>query len=97
VKLHDVLCLAALQEYFVDVTPAPVLSGLERLHHRMCGLMKMLGGVLVLRRVTTANVTTLEAQTKVHPGVMHLEAFLAAFAAGSNLLDFFQVGTGLCH
>jgi hypothetical protein len=97
VELHIVLPLPGLQKYFVDIAPAPVFSGLERLHHRMMDLMKVLGRVLVFRRVTAANVTTLEAQTKVDPGVVHFKAFLAAFAAWGDLLDFLQVGTGLCH
>jgi len=36
------------QEHFIHVTPAPVLSRLERLHDRVFRLVKVLGGVLVL-------------------------------------------------
>src|SRR6516225_9938977 len=85
------------QEDFVHIAPAPVLAGLERLHHRMLGLMKMLGGVLVLGGVTAAYMAALEAQPQVNPGVLHLETFLAASATGRDFLDVFRMGTGLRH
>jgi hypothetical protein len=63
----------------------------------MCGLMKVLGGVPVLGRIAAADMAALEAQTQVNPGIMHLETFFAALAAGSDFSDLFQVRTGLGH
>jgi hypothetical protein len=63
----------------------------------MLGLVEMFGGVFVLRRVAAADVAALEAHAKVHPGIVHFETFLAAFAAGRDLLDFFLMGAGFGH
>jgi hypothetical protein len=41
---------------FVNVAPAPVLSGLEGLDDRMAGGVKMFSGVTIGRRIATANV-----------------------------------------
>ena len=37
----------------------------------------VLGGVLVLRRIAAADMTALEAEPQVHPGVTDGQAFLA--------------------
>jgi hypothetical protein len=87
----------ALQKHFIYVAPAPIFPGFERLHHRMLGLMKMFRGVLVLRRVAAAYVPALETQPEMHPGVVHLETFLASFAARWEVLDFFLMRTSLGH
>ena len=60
----------------------------------MLGLMKVLGRVLILGRVTATDVTADETFPQVNPGIAHLQAFLAAFAAGLDRSDFFYVGTG---
>jgi hypothetical protein len=39
-------------------------------------------------------VTADETFPQVNPGIAHLQALFAAFAAGLNLADFFYVGTG---
>src|SRR5436190_3514061 len=66
----------------VDVAPAPAFPRLEGGDDRMPGLLEMLGGVLVLRLVAAADVPTLPAQAKMHPGVSGGEAFLAAARVG---------------
>src|SRR6266851_5504914 len=45
-----------LQRELVDVTPAPVLAGLERSHDGMLSRAEVLRGVPVLRLVATADV-----------------------------------------
>jgi hypothetical protein len=97
--VRAVTVTSALSSYkhFIHVTPAPVLARLKGLHHGMLGLMKVLGSVFVLGRVTTADVTADETFPQMDPGIAHLQAFLAAFAAGLDLANFFYVGTGrLC-
>src|SRR5712691_656828 len=47
-----------LEHHLVDVTPAPVLPWLEGLDNRVSGRVEMLGGVLILRRVTAADMST---------------------------------------
>ena len=53
--------------------------------------MEMLGGVPVLRIVAAADVSAAAAQPQVHPGVTHLQAFLAAVGVLLCRLDRTQV------
>jgi len=59
----------------------------------MVGLMKMLGGMLVLGRIAATNVTANHALSEVHPGVPNFKAFFAALAAWSDLTNFFDMRT----
>src|SRR5438477_205400 len=86
--------LSRLQEHFVHVAPAPVLAGLERLHHRMLGLMKMPGRVLVLGRIAAADMAALETKPQVHPSIVHFQALLAALAAWFHFVDVEEVEFG---
>src|SRR5690242_18649358 len=56
--------------------------------------MEVFGGVFVLGRITAAHVAANQAFPQMDPGIAHLEAFLAALAAGFDLPDFSPVGTG---
>src|ERR1700688_3904170 len=56
-----------LQHDLVDITPAPVLAGLERSHDGMLSRAEVLRGVPVLRLVATADVPACAAQAKMHP------------------------------
>jgi hypothetical protein len=58
------------------------------------GLVKVFGGVLVLRGIATPNVAADEALAKMDPGVPHLEAFFAAFTARFDVAYFAYVRTG---
>src|SRR5258708_17238978 len=81
--------LVQLEHQLVRVAEKPVLTRLEGLDHRMLRGVVVLGGVLVLRTVAAADVAALHAEAEVDPDVTHLEAFLAAVAAGRDV----QVGT----
>jgi hypothetical protein len=59
----------------------------------MFGRVKMLGGVLVLRRIAASDVATNHAQSKVHPLVAQLQALLAAFGMRLHVLNLIQVLT----
>jgi hypothetical protein len=63
----------------------------------MLGLVKVLGGVLVFRRVAAADMAAFQTQSQVDPRVVHFEALLAAFAARIDLLNFILMGTSLGH
>jgi hypothetical protein len=76
---------------FVDVAPAPIFAGLEGLNDRVLGGVEMLCGVTIFRRITAADVPADQAQAKMYPRVAHQEAFLAAFAAGRDFLNFLKV------
>jgi len=56
--------------------------------------MEVFGGVFVLGRIAAAHVAANQAFPQMDPGIAHLQAFLAALAAGFDLPDFSQVGTG---
>ena len=63
----------------------------------MLGLMKMLGRVLVLGRVTTTDMAADETFPQMNPGITHLQALLAAFTTRLDLANFFYVRTScLC-
>jgi hypothetical protein len=61
--------LRELQLYFVHETPSPIFSGLQGPHDRMLGPMKVFGSMLVLRRITTSDMTANEAEAKMHPSI----------------------------
>jgi hypothetical protein len=63
----------------------------------MLRLVKVLGRVLVFRRVTTAHVAAFETQAQMYPRITHLETFFAAFAAGRDLLNLFGMTAGFRH
>src|SRR5467141_708920 len=70
-----------LHRHLIDVAPAPAFPRLERGDDRMLRGVKVLGGMLILGFVAAADVSADPAQAQMHPGIAHLEAFLAAFAA----------------
>jgi len=76
---------------FVDVTPAPILARLEGSDDRVLRRVKMLRSVAIFRRIAATDVSADQTQAKVHPSVARQEAFLAAFAAGCDFLNFFNV------
>jgi hypothetical protein len=86
-----------VQHDFVDVAPAPILSGLEGSNDGVLRGMEMFCGVTIFRRIAAANVAADQAQAKMHPRVAHQEAFLATFAAGRDFLYFLNVRAGLAQ
>jgi hypothetical protein len=85
---------ALLQENFVDVAPLPAFARLKRPHDGVLGLIEMLGRVGVPGRIAAAHVAADKAFPQMYPAIAHLQAFLAAFAAGSYFFNFFDVGAG---
>jgi hypothetical protein len=81
----------------VNIAPAPIFSGLERLDDRVLGFMKVLGGVLVFGRIAAADVAAFQTQAQVHPGVSHFEAFFAATSAGSDFAHLIRVCAACSH
>jgi hypothetical protein len=63
----------------------------------MLGGVKMLRGMPVLRRITTANMATRQAKAQLHPMVSQLEALFAAFGLRFNLANLSKVGTAGGH
>jgi hypothetical protein len=64
----------------------------------MFGLVKVLGGMLVLRRIAAAHMTTVGAQTQVDPGIAGLDAVFADIHVRLyDLQVVCQMSTFSCH
>ena len=58
--------------------------------------VKMLGGVFVFRIIAAADVPTDQAQPQMDPRIAHLQAFLAALAAGMDVTNFTEMLATCC-
>lgn len=59
----------------VDITPAPIFAGLERLNDRVLRFMEMFGCVLIFGGVATADVAADKAEAQMHPAIATRQAF----------------------
>jgi hypothetical protein len=85
------------RDHVIDVAPDPVFSRLDRPHHGMAGVLKVFGGVFVLRRIAAAYVSAGHAHAQVNPGVTKLDALFADMCARARDLNLIQVLAFLCH
>jgi hypothetical protein len=53
----------------IDITPAPILTWLKRLDDGVLGVVKVLGGVFILRRIAATHMAALRAKAEVDPRV----------------------------
>src|SRR5580704_5844653 len=84
--------LAHVQLDLIYVAPAPIFAGLKRLHDGMLGAMKMLGCMLVFRRIATTHMPAFQTQAQMNPGVAHFQTFLAAiWCAGCDRPNLSQM------
>ena len=70
---------------------------LEGLNDRVVGRVEMLGGMLILRIVAAADMTTDETETQMHPGITYFQAILAAIGARCDLSYLVKMTTLFCH
>ena len=82
---------------FIHITPHPGFSGLNRTNQRMLRLVEMFSGVLVLRRVAAAHVSTDETQAQVDPGIAELNALLTNVRGRGSDFDLIEVGACCRH
>jgi hypothetical protein len=82
-----------LQHHLINVTPEPIFAGLERLHQRMVSRMEVPASVLILRRVTTANVSTGEAEAQMYPGITRFQTILTATSVRRDLTYLAEMRT----
>jgi hypothetical protein len=61
----------------------------------MLGLVKMLGGVLIGRRVAAAYVAAVQAEAQVNPATADFEAFLTAVRLGLYVFNRVEMRTFL--
>ena len=59
--------------------------------------MEVLGCVPVLRTVTAAHVTAMQAHAQVNPGVAGLQALFTALCVGADVADRIEVRALLRH
>jgi hypothetical protein len=60
--------------------------------------VEVLGGVLVLGIVATADVATDHTKSQMDPGITNRQAFLAPLRrTGRHFLDQIEMGAGLAH
>src|SRR5260370_34045 len=86
-----------LEHNLIDVTPDPILSRLEGLNDRMVGRVEMPGGVLVLRIVTAAYMSTRETEAQVYPGISDFQTVLTSIGARCDVLYLIKMRAALCH
>ena len=55
--------------------------------------VKMFGRMFVLRTVTAAYVTAVQAHTQVNPGVADLQALFAPLGIGTDITDRIEMRT----
>ena len=75
------------QESIVDVTPRPVLTGLDRGHDRVAGGVEVLRRMSIRRRVTASHVPAREALPEVDPFTADLQAIHAAGGRPPHVTD----------
>ena len=63
----------------------------------MLGVVKMLGRVLIFRRIAAADMPADQAHAQVNPGVANLHAFFADVLVGCPNFDLIKVGALLWH
>jgi hypothetical protein len=81
----------------VNITPDPGLSRLDRAHERVLGLVEMLGGVFILRRIAARDVAAEQAHAQMNPRVARLNAVFTNVFFGFAKFDLVEVGTFLWH
>jgi hypothetical protein len=88
---------SGLKQKFVHVAPQPVFAGLDRLDDGVPGGVKMLSGVLVFRRIATADMAAFETEAQMDPGIAHLEALFATLGVRLGVFRLLQVNAGGTH
>ena len=83
--------LGKVELQLIDVTPAPILSGLKRSHDGMLYGVKMFGRVLVLRRIAAPYMPTAEANPQVDPRVSDFQALFTATCIRFYVSDLAQM------
>src|SRR5881396_943265 len=81
-----------IQFEFIDVTPAPIFSGLDRSHDGMRGRMEVFRGVFIFGRIATTDVPAAQAQAKVHPPIPHFQTLFTTSGARFDILDLIEMG-----
>ena len=79
------------RNHLVDITPDPILSRLNRTDHRMMFVMKVLGGVFVLRLIAASHFAAHHAHPQMNPGGAKFDALFANVFVGGRDLDLIEM------
>lgn len=89
---------ASLHKKIIGVAIHPVLTRLEGFDDRVARSMEMFRGVLVFGLIAASDMAADHAETKMHPGIPHFQAFLAAvWGAGFNVFYLIEMRAVCCH
>src|SRR6266446_10168031 len=91
INLRDPDEIQSIQEHFVSVAPAPVLTRLERLDNWVFGMTVVRAGMFVLGCVATSYVSTGKTEPQVDPAIAHFQTLFAALSAGRDFADFAEM------
>ena len=80
-----------IQFEFIDVTPAPIFSGLDRSHDGMRGRMEVFRGVFIFGRIATTDMPAAQAQAKVHPPIARFQTLFTTSGARFDILDLIEM------
>jgi hypothetical protein len=84
--------------HLINITPAPVLSGLKRFDDGMIRLVKVLCGMFILGGVAAADMAADHTQAQMNPIIAHFHAFLTAQATRRDVLHLIEVRALIrCH
>ena|SRR5436309_15167789 len=81
------------QFHFVDVAPGPPFAWLEGCDHGVARVMEMSRGVSTRRTIATADVTAVQAESKMNPRRAQLQALFTARSASGNGVETSHVLT----
>jgi hypothetical protein len=77
--------------HLIHITPNPFLSRLNRAHHGMMDVLKMLGGMFILGRIAASHFAAHHAHAQVNPVVANLDAFFAYVHLGGRNFNLIQM------
>jgi len=63
----------------------------------MVGRVEMPGGVLILRIVTAAHMSTRETEAQVYPAISYFQTVLTSLGARCDVVYLIKMRTSLCH
>src|ERR1700722_19993408 len=91
------LSIRQIEQYLINVTPAPSFRRIVALDDRMLGGVEMLGRVLVGGIVAAADVAARAADPQMQPLAADLQAFLTTERARRDGANSREMAASLCH
>jgi len=80
-----------LEEFVINIAPAPIFAALERLNDRMLGGVIVFGGVLTFGLVTAADMPARQTHSQMDPGITELETLFTTACIGLDVTNLVQM------